>query len=167
MSTTPVTRPRDLARSKKLYLTGEQEIFRKRCQDPEKDLYAATTALNAAVQKLMKADSALKMKERRRRILLVDINALLNACWVEVSGSNVDTVRGRSCLICFLVCALMWSFNFSSVVRLLFNYSQMWWSISDYWVNVLTQESIFILHLDSQIVDHFGGIVSVWFQISS
>jgi hypothetical protein len=38
---------------------------------------------------------------------------------------NVDTVRGRSCLILFLVCALMWSFNFSSVVRLLFNYSQM------------------------------------------
>jgi hypothetical protein len=56
----------------------EQETFRKDRRDPEKDLYAATTALKAAVHKLMEGDSALK--ERRRRILLVDINEFWNAC---------------------------------------------------------------------------------------
>jgi hypothetical protein len=62
----------------KVVFDREQDNFRRVRQDPGMDLFTATKALNVAAQKLMEADSALRLKERRGRILLAAIENFLD-----------------------------------------------------------------------------------------
>ena len=55
----------------------DSKIFLGTLEDPVKDCFVATTVLKRPAKKLMKADSALSLKQIRERRPLADVNSRL------------------------------------------------------------------------------------------